>query len=150
LFKKILSIVLSGMLLSAAFGFQAVRAQTTNAGSLSVQPQLGAGDTQAIEKTRAKVQKLGIGRDARVEVKLRDNTRVKGYVSASSQDSFTVTDRKTGASQTIAFANAAEVKKQGGGLSTRSWIIIGGVAAAAAIVALTVIKPVLCDGGAGC
>lgn len=150
MFKRILSIMLSGMLLSAAFGFHAVRAQTTNAGSPAGQPRWGAGDTQAIEKTRAKVQKLGIGQDARVEVKLRDNTKVKGYISASSQDSFTVTDSKTGASQAIAFADAAEVKKQGGGLSTRSWIIIGGVAAAVVIVGLTVVRPVLCDGGAGC
>ena len=131
--KRILSITLSGMLLSAAFGFHAVRAQTTT-------------DSQAVEKTRAKVQKMGIGQDARVEVKLHNNTKVRGFISASGQDSFTVTDRKTGASQTIAFADAAEVNKRGGGLSTRSWIIIGGVAAAVVIVGLTVIKPVLCDG----
>ena len=125
--------MLSGMLLSTAFGFHAVRAQT-------------ATDTQAIEKTRAKVQRIGVGRDARVEVTLRDNTKLKGYISAAGQDSFTVTDRKTGTSQTIAFVDAAQVKKQGGGLSTRGWIIIGGAATAIVIVALTVVKPILCDG----
>ena len=121
------------MLLSTALGFDTLRAQT-------------ATDPQAVEKTRAKVERLGVGRDARVEVTLRDNTKLKGYISASGQDSFTVTDRKTGTSQTIAFADAAQVKKQGGGLSTRSWIIIGGAAVAIVIVSLTVVKPILCDG----
>lgn len=40
------------------------------------------------------------------------------------------------------------MKKPGGGLSTRTWVIIGAAAAAAVIVGVTVIKPVLCDGGA--
>ena len=139
--KRIFSIMLSGMVLAAAFGVQPAGAQTGNVGS-----QASAGDTQAIDKTRAKVQKIGIGKDARVEVKLRDNTKLKGYISASNQDSFTVTNKKTGASQIIVYADAVEVKKHGGGLSTRSWIIIGGVAAAVVIVGLTVVRPVLCDG----
>ena len=125
--------MVAGALLTTVFGFHNVRAQT--------EPP-----AQANDRTRASVQKLGVGRDARVEVKLRDNTKLKGFISASGQDSFTVTDAKTGASQTVAFADVAQVKKQGGGLSTRSWIIIGAVSAAVVIVALTVVKPVLCDG----
>jgi len=47
---------------------------------------------------RVKVEKLGAGSNGGVEVKLLDGTKLKGYVSAREQDSFTVTDRKTGAS----------------------------------------------------
>lgn len=130
-------IMLSGILLSTAFGFQSVRAQTGK-------------DAQLAEKARAGVQKLGLGRDARVEVKLRDNTKLKGSISAAGEDSFTITDSKTGASQTVAYADVAQVKRPGGGLSTRTWVIIGAAAVAAVIVGVTVIKPVLCDGGAGC
>jgi hypothetical protein len=134
LFKRTLSIILSGMLIVTAFGIRQAGAQT-------------AGEKPPIiDKTRAKVERIGIGQDARVEVKLRDNTKLKGYISAADQDTFSVTDRKTGAARTIAYSDAAEVKKHGGGLSTRSWIIIGGVAAAIVIVGLTVVKPVLCDG----
>ncbi len=133
--RRTFAIMLSGILLSTAFGFQSVRAQTGK-------------DAQLAEKARAGVQKLGVGRDARVEVRLRDNTKLKGSISAAGEDSFTVTDSKTGASQTVAYADVTRVKRPGGGLSTRTWVIIGAAAVAAVIVGVTVIKPVLCDGGA--
>ena len=60
-----------------------------------------APDFQETAKTRAAVQKLGVGRDARVEVKLRDKTKLKGYINAAEQDSFTLTDSKTGSTQTV-------------------------------------------------
>lgn len=136
MFRRTFAIMLSGVLLTAALGFQPARAQ--------------AGKDGGADEARAKVEKVGVGRDARVEVRLRDNTRVKGYVSAAEQDSFTVTDSKTGATRAVAYAEVAQVKKPGGGLSPRAWVIIGAAAAAAVIVGVTVIEPVLCDGGAGC
>lgn len=135
--RAIIATLLSGILVSSAPVSHSVRAQT-------------AADAQTVERTRAGVQKLGVGRSARVEVKLRDDTKVKGYVSAADEESFTVTDQKTGANRTIAYADATQVKKPSGGLSTRTWVILGASAAAAVIVGVTVIKPVLCDGGAGC
>lgn len=47
-------------------------------------------------------------------------------------------------------ADVTEVRKQKGGFSNLTWGIIAGAAVAAVIVGVTVIKPVLCDGGAGC
>jgi hypothetical protein len=129
--------MLSAIVIFAALGFQAARAQTMP-------------DNAAIEKLRTKVQKIGVGPDARIEVKLRDATKLKGYVSAATQDSFTIVDKKSGASQNLNYADVAEVKKPGGGLSTRTWIILAGVATAAIIVGVTVVKPIVCDGGAGC
>lgn len=134
--RRVFAIMLSGILLSAALGFQPARARTGNDG--------GA------DEARAKVQKMGVGRDARVEVRLRDDTKVKGYVSAAERDSFTVTDSKTGATRSVAYAEVAQVRKPGGGLSTRAWVIIGAAAVAAVVVGVTVVEPVLCDGGAGC
>lgn len=132
--RRTLAIAISAILLTAALGFQPSRAQTEL-------------DAQAAGKARASVQKLGLGRNARVEVKLRDNTRLKGYISAAEQDSFTVTDSKTGDSKTVAYADVSNVKKSGGGLSTRAWLIIGGAAVAAVVVGI-IVKPALCDGGA--
>lgn len=136
MFRRTFAIMLTGMLLSTAFGFQRVRAQT--------------GKDNEAGKAQAKVQKLGVGRDARVEVKLRDNIRLKGYISQAGEDSFTVIDSKTGTSQTVAYADVTQVKKPGSGLSMRTLVIIGAAAAAAVVVGVTVIKPVACDGGAGC
>ncbi len=111
------------------------------------QPKAQAG---AAEKARAQVQKLGVGPKSRVEVKLLDGTVLKGSVSAAAEDGFNVTDAKTGATQSVSYADVARVKKQGGGLSTTSWIIIGAAAVTAVVVSTTVLYPVLCDGGAGC
>ena len=105
-------------------------------------------EAPATEKSRAAVQKMGLGREARVEVKLRDQTKVKGYVSAAEEDFFTVTDAKTGRSQMIRYAEVASVKKPGHGFSTATWLIIGAAATAALVIGITVVKPVVCDGGA--
>jgi hypothetical protein len=134
MFRRTFAIMLSGILLVTAFGFQHVLAQTAN-------------DTQAIAKIRAKVQKIGVGSNARVEVKLRDQTQWKGYISAAEQDSFTVTDSKTGATRTVSYADASGVKKLGGGLSAKNWIILGAAVVGAAVT-WVIVKPVLCDGGA--
>lgn len=120
-------------MMSAAFGFQPVQAQTT--------------DAQLVEKARAGVLKMGTGEKARVEVKLRDNTKLKGYISEAGDDSFAVTDANTGTSRTIAYTDVAQVKKRDGALlSTQTKIIIGASAAIAAGITLYVIRGVFCDG----
>ncbi len=106
-----------------------------------------ASDTQAVETMRTKVQKIGVGPNARIEVNLWDKTQLKGYVSAADQESFTVTDRKTGSTRTVSYADASGVKKLGGGLSSKTWIILG-AAVVGTIVTWVIVKPALCDGGA--
>jgi hypothetical protein len=121
------------MLFATSAGLQPVWAQTN--------------DTAAAAKARAKVESMGLGSNAKVEVKLQDQTKLKGYLSAKEHDSFTVTDSKTGATSTVRYAEVVEVKKAGGGFSTKGWIILG-AAAAGAITTWFIVKPVLCDGGA--
>jgi hypothetical protein len=132
--KRTFAIMLSGILLVAAFGFQNVVARSTD-------------DTQAAEKIRTKVQKIGVGPNARVEVKLRDNTQYKGYISDADQDTFTVIDQKSGARQTASYTDTSSVKKAGSGISAKTWIILG-AAAVGALVTWVIVKPALCDGGA--
>ena len=112
----------------------------------TAQAQTGR-DAELAAKSRAKVAKIGVGQNAKVEVKLRDESRIKGYVSEVHQDSFTVVERETGVSRSVGYADATEVKRSGGGLSTKGWAIIG-AAAAGAIVTWIVVKPAICDGGA--
>ena len=134
MFRRTFATVLAGIILVTAFGFQHVLAQTAN-------------DAQASEKMRAKVQKIGVGSNARVEVKLRDNSQLKGYISAAEQDSFTIIDNKTGSTRTVSYADASAVKKASSGISGKTWIILGATVVGA-IVTWIIIKPALCDGGA--
>lgn len=99
------------------------------------------------EKVRAKVQILSASRDQQVEVKFRDKTKVKGYITAVEPVSFTLRDPKSGTSQSIAYAEVDSVSKASGGVSTKTWLIIGGVAAGVATTWL-IVKPAVCDGGA--
>ena len=134
MFRRTFAILLSGLLLLTAFGFQGAGAQ-----SLS--------DQQGTEKIKTKVLKMGVGVNARVAVKLRDNTQFSGYISDAGQDSFTVVERGTGFNKTVSYADTQSVKKAGSGVSVKTLIILGAVAAGAAVT-WVVVKPALCDGGA--
>ena len=133
MFRRTLAMMLAGMLLVTAFGLQRAGAQSTS--------------DQATEQIKTKVQKMGVGTNAKVAVKLRDNTQLKGYISESNQDSFTVFDKLTGSSKTVSYADTSSVKKASGGISSKTWIILGAAVVGAAVT-WVVIKPALCDGGA--
>ena len=119
----------------------------TTALTLSLPTTTFAQTTTDPAKTKSKVQTLSVNRDKKVEVKLRDTTKYKGYISAVESDSFTVTDSKTGTSQKFTYSEVEDIKKVGGGVSTKTLLIIGGVAAGG-ITTWLIVKPAVCDGGA--
>jgi len=129
--KRIFAILISMTVLAGSFGLQAFG-------------QTAAYDAQT-SKARAKVETLG--NNAKVEVKLRDTTKVKGHITAIAPDSFTVSDSKTGMTSTVAYNEVVSVNKASGGPSTTSWLIIGGVAAGV-VTTWLIVKPAFCDGGA--
>lgn len=86
------------------------------------------------EKVKADVLKFGTGDAARVKIKLRDKTRLAGYISSSDGESFTVVDTKTGMATTVAYPQVKSVK--GNNLSTGAKIAIGVGIAAAVIFAI--------------
>ncbi len=57
-----------------------------------------AQSTADIEKIRARVQTLSASRDSQVEVKFRDQTKVKGYIASVEPVSFNLRDPKDGTS----------------------------------------------------
>ena len=115
--------------------------------ALSLASPLSAQTDAENEKVRAKVQILSASRDSQVEVRFRDKTKVKGYITAVEPVSFTLRDPKSGTTQSIAYSEVDSVSKASGGVSTRTWLIIGGVAAGVATTWL-IVKPAVCDGGA--
>ena len=79
------------------------------------------------EKVKAGIAKLGVGPDAQVQVKLRDKTKLSGFVSEANETSFVVTD-KSGAKTVVAYPDVTQVK--GNNLSKGAKIvIIGGIVA---------------------
>jgi hypothetical protein len=103
-------------------------------------------DTQ-VEKVRARVQILSASKDSQIEVKFHDKTKVKGYITAVEPVSFTLRDPKDGTSQSIAYSEVDSVSKASDGVSTKTWLIVGGIAAGA-ITTWLIVKPAVCDGGA--
>ena len=76
-----------------------------------------------VERVRSGILKLGVGPDARVALKLRDKAKVAGYISSTSDDSFVVTNLKTGDATSVAYHDVTQVK--GNNLSTGASIAIG-------------------------
>lgn len=111
MFKKALAMALTGLLL------QVICTQSTFAKSSDKE------QVKFAEKVKTNILKLGVGQDARVEVKLRDKTKMAGYISEVNADSFMVTDLKTSSTTTIAYMDVAQVK--GHNLSPGAWIAIG-------------------------
>ncbi|HJR07864.1 MAG TPA: hypothetical protein VJ842_11425 [Pyrinomonadaceae bacterium] len=109
--KKVLSLVLAALIVNTAGAspvFAASKAEK---------------EARFIEKVRVGVGKLGTGEKARVEVKLRDHTKLKGYVGEAGAESFVVVNAKTGAATTVPYAQVGQVR--GNNYSTGVEIAIG-------------------------
>jgi hypothetical protein len=89
-------------------------------------------DVKLAWKVKQGVANLGIGRDARVTVKLRDKTKLTGYISEVKDESFMVTDLKTGVATDVAYPDVTQVK--GNNLSTGAKIAIGAAIVGAIIL----------------
>ena len=61
-------------------------------------------------KVRSMVERLGTGPKARIEIKLRDKTELKGYVSEAADDHVVVTDDKTGSITSVTYAQVDKIK----------------------------------------
>jgi uncharacterized membrane protein len=111
MFKKVLSLVLVGFLLGV------VGVRLAYAGSKEEK------EIRLAEKVKAGISKLGTGPEARIQIKLRDKTQLKGYVSEAGEDSFVIVNDKTNAISRVTYAQVQQVK--GNNLSTAAEIAIG-------------------------
>jgi len=129
--KKIVCFVLTGLLINTI--------------SVNAAYADSKGERQArfTERVRAGIAKLGTGTDARVEVKLQDKTKLKGYLSAVTEEHFVVTDAKTGVATQVLYPQVRQVK--GHNLSTGARIAIGVALAAAFLIAVCLIAGAIGD-----
>lgn len=110
MFKKFLSLALVALLM-----------QVVSAVSAYADPKAEK-EARKVEKIKAGIARLGIGPEARVEVKLRDKTKIKGYISEVNEDSFVVVNPNTGATSRVTYPQVGQVK--GNNLSTGAQIAI--------------------------
>ena len=130
--KRHLAIALSAIITAMSLAFPATASAQT---------------TTQIDKIRAEVQVLAASKDLQVQVKFRDDTKLKGYIDSVDPVSFKLRDPKNGTSQSIAYSEVESVNKASSGVSTKTWLIVGGIAAGA-ITTWLIVKPAVCDGGA--
>ena len=90
-------------------------------------------------KAKAEVVERLNKKETRVKVKLRNGSEVKGRITQSSDNSFTLTDEKTGSRSDIAYADVVNVEGRGMSKKKKVFIAVGvGAAVFAALVAYAV------------
>jgi len=125
--KKTLSLFLTVALLLPLFAAPSALAKTKE----EKQAALSA-------KVKAGIAKLGAGKDTKVSVKLRDKTKLKGYVRRIEEEAFVIADAKTGAETNVPYGDVTQVK--GNNLSTGAIIAISaGVAAGVTLLVIWII-----------
>jgi len=93
-------------------------------------------DTKAKAEVVSRLNK----KETRVKVKLRNGSEVKGRITQTSENSFTLTDEKTGNHSDIVYADVLNVEGRGMSKTKKTLIAIGigaGVVAAMAAYAIT-------------
>jgi hypothetical protein len=120
--RKTLSLLLAVSVLSCS-----TRLTTAQTSSTPNPPATGPGanakPAQHADKTKAQIAKLGVGPGARIELVLRDKTRVKGYVSHTDENYFVVSDGQTGITTRLAYAEVKGIKNEK--IDTATKIAIG-------------------------
>lgn len=97
-FKKLLSFALVGLILNLAL-------YSTAKADVSLVKV-----AKFAEQVKANIAQLGTGKDAKIEIKLKDGTKLKGYVSAAKDTSFILVTEDTGMSKEIPYPQVQKAK----------------------------------------
>jgi hypothetical protein len=124
MFRKLLSVVLAGLL-------------TTTLASVpnSAQSQATTQSPQA-EKIRTKVMRIGVGR-ARVQVKLMNHMKLKGFIGQIADEGFSLVDPKSGTVTPVPYDQVLEVKNISRSALIALGIAVGTIAGLMLLVALS-------------
>ncbi|MEK7724891.1 MAG: hypothetical protein AAB336_11110 [Acidobacteriota bacterium] len=80
--KKIVSFMLIGLILNSVFYVSSANGATV--------PNDSSKEAKMTTKLKMELNKIGIGNESKVEVKLNDGTKVSGYLSEINDDDFVV------------------------------------------------------------
>jgi hypothetical protein len=103
---KILSLGLVGLL-------------ATVTASIPAAAQIQSGTEQAqAEKVKLKVTRIGTGKRTRVEIRLKDDRKLKGYIGAITEEHFMLVDSKHGTVTPITYGEVEQIKD-----TSRTWLV---------------------------
>jgi hypothetical protein len=100
----------------------------------------GSKQVPTVEAVKSRVARLGVGSKAKATARLKNGTKVKGYIAQANEDDFVIRDRKTDAPTTIRYEDVLKVEDNKGHSTARN-IAIGvavGVGAVLAIIGITI------------
>ena len=112
--RRYLAFALVGLLLQSFVGMPA-----TAMAAVAAKTQAEK-DAQTLETVKVKVARLGVGEKARVTVKFKDGTKLKGYISQVKDEEFIVRDRKTDAPSVVRYRDVARVDSNRGHSTARN------------------------------
>jgi len=124
MFKKYLTLTLAVLVFNLALGATAFGTSTNE-----------EKDAKRAEKVKANITKLGTGKDARVEVTLKDGTKIKGYVSQINEAGFVVVNENAASSE-IPYPKVKGVKGRNLSSGAKIGIIVGVTVAAIVVIGL--------------
>ena len=108
----------------------------TGGSRLALAADAKAKEAAFTEKVKAAIEKLGTGPSAQVEIKLRDKSKLKGYIKEANEERFVLVSAATGDSTEVAYPQVKQVK--GNNLSTGAKVAIG--VGVAIVIVLLVLK----------
>jgi hypothetical protein len=123
MFKTLISILLIGLVAVGAHAAPARASQTND---------------DAASKVQKKVARIGIGEKAKVTVRMKSGTKIKGFIAQAGANDFTVRNKQTGDVTSILYSDVLKVEDNRG-LSRSKNLALGiglGVAAFIAVGAL--------------
>jgi hypothetical protein len=85
---------------------------------------------QATQNVKTEVARRGVNLKKKVRVKMADGTKKKGFISAISDDGFTLLDSKTKAASVLAYRDVSKVEGPGLAGGARVGIIVAAVSGA--------------------
>ena len=100
-------------------------------------------NAQLAREIKTKIAKIGTGEKAKVKIELHDRTKFNGFVSVVEDNSFTVTDKKTGATTKIEYTQVKKANRDSFFTPTKIIVIAG--AATASTVLLLLFRSYYCN-----
>ena len=106
----------------------------------AAQAQQQTSDANEAAKIKSEVIKRTNHNKERVKIKLRNGSEMKGRITQTSENSFTLTDEKTGNKTDIDYSDVAKLDGRGMSRGKKFGIIAGVTVAALVVVAIIAVK----------